>query len=196
MNSQLFRRTALLALSLFATAWAAEPAAPRQAFGPILFGDDATAAQKHQEEFLAVLDRRKADRLNATDVVSNFVTKGTKYPPKLTPKYAKTFFDLYVGEAPVKMIDVTTDQFEFSAVPTVKPDWEVLRDIASSKFGIPTKSAPYPQPSDLVKGPYITDTWTVGTLKIEIIFATVTDTPPKFFVVLRATDTAPAPAAK
>jgi len=186
-------------LTILAFCFIASPAiiaAPpkQQAFGPIQFGDSVEESQKALMKIAEAANRRQAE-ITASDVMKQFVTATSKYPPKLTSKYNKVVVDLKCAPSPaVASLDVVSrDKPEGSYATEVKDAWEVFRDIANAKFGKPIESAPFPPPDIASTGitTATTDKWTIGTLEIRVGVRTtkIGANDRKFQAVLTATDT-------
>lgn len=183
----------LLALTLLASTYAAEPV-KRQAFGPIQFGEPQADAEAHLRIVLDDLNKRRAESLTAADVARNFITSETRQPPTLAAQYDKTAIALNMAAGyPLTTIAIQT-QFT-GETAKLKADWEVLRDVAVSKFGPPTTSTPLPELQGLKRGIVTTDEWTTAN-GIKIVLALHVFTADRLSVNLNATvipATAPSP---
>lgn len=180
---------AALLLSLVLSASAQVPASPakRQAFGPIQFGDTLPEAQEHLKLLIDGMNQRKQMTPTVNDALRDFIVPGSKYPPKLAPRYAKTVVSVNMGSKyPLSSIEVKSEQVADEA--KIKADWETLRDIANSKFGIPAKTTPFGSAKADARHFAETDIWKFNGLEIRLGIETII--PPKSAAVLIASDPA------
>lgn len=139
--------TLALILTLSISAFAETP---KMAFGSINFGDTEEVTMAKLKTQVAELNRRHISKPTAKDLVPDFVTHGTKYPPKLASSYSKTVASVSYGTSPVSTIEAMSDgnsATDYEGV--VKQTWEVFRDIADSKFGMAKQNAPFPTKAEL-----------------------------------------------
>ena len=177
----------------------AEP--PKQmAYGPINFGDSLEVANAELKKYTEDMNRRHQPS-DGKDVVHRFIFSGTKNPPKLSPKYSKTIVLLGLSKFPVTTVNVLTSRtpaVEYAT--TVKRDWEVLQDIAVSKFGPQKTNLGFPpEPAAGTKAQKIvTDVWDYDNLDIRLTIDSLrhSDGQLTYAVILSASlkEASPAPA--
>jgi hypothetical protein len=111
-----------------------------QAFGPMKFGMSREEADKALEKITEVSMRRMPPGDTVSSVRKDFVINGTKYPAKVTSRNKLPLSVSFRNDLETKnlaAVMVHKDVPDAAKYEEVKEAWEVLRDIAQSKFGAP-----------------------------------------------------------
>lgn len=117
-----------------------------QAYGPLKFGMAGEEADKAQEKLLKEMERRKLMGDTGAFVRKHFVIDGTRSPSKLPSSKDKMVFSVGTGNNPeTKTLNSVIVHKDIKGAETydqtAKEAWEVLRDIALSKFRAPKAGA-------------------------------------------------------
>ena len=187
-------KTSLIVLACTATAVAVDPP-HHQAFGPVRFGPPNLSshfADHLPPDIARVASPARYQPSTAALIQKYFVTNGARFTARLASKYPTYSLDFApefgaaVETLRVSSLPADAEQYDTKT----KEGWEILQDIANSKFFKHATRGTFPKRTDITGSPdfFRTDEWMEDNVKIELGIESPKPPDFKYRAVLRASE--------